>query len=183
MCINGSAAEGEWKTRKTYERRENIQLFTDTKASCKVSSQRFYTDKPGMLIARTLRQGPHTPNPSLPTQGKTMDSWGWGDPLYPSWGRLAGVPRLTACSAYAVTHNYYKFKFKVFITWHNHMADTYTQSPDRNGLVQDCSISSANALKIPQSCTDPLKNISPNQIWYWHTLPAHSWPWQNPSTN
>ena len=55
----------------------------------------------GQPIARTLRQGPHTPNPSLPTQGKTMDSRGWGDPHYPSWGRLAGVPRLTACSAYA----------------------------------------------------------------------------------
>ena len=55
---------------------------------------------PYLNIARTLRQGPHTPNPSLPTQGKTMDSKGWGDPLYPSWGRLAGVPRLTACSAY-----------------------------------------------------------------------------------
>ena len=46
-------------------------------------------------IARTLRQGPHTPNPTLPTQGKTMDSRGWGDLLLPSWGRLAVVHRLT----------------------------------------------------------------------------------------
>ena len=38
-----------------------------------------------------------------------------------------------------------------------------------NGLVQDCSISIANALEILQSCTEP--SVSPGQYRGYHFLP------------
>ena len=42
-----------------------------------------------------------------------------------------------------------------------------------DGLVQDCGISSANALEIPQSCTKPL--ILYSEIWVWGHF-SKGWP-------